>query len=385
MNRSHNLKDKIKLNETMTTPMLAKKLSESFITTKRDQTLPNLQPLPASPESAGSITSGSDEDDASSPFPSGSIPPPDGSLNDLSAFEAAAEDIRTVLSTKGQISAAGISNIINRSNNVVALTRKHFPAAMGSKEVLAKVKTTLRSFGANPSNMLSTYSVCPDEINHRDGQIVDQFTKEFGGGKVFDLGGLAGVPFTGQTGWSAFSHHIPDGGHAFVFHASHIGISNSLNLGEYTREGQKKDNSACGAAVGALCHCVADKPLPNLADSPYDYQQNYLINEVHKCMGAIEDSYVASGEDENAKQAALARQTNRIGKNMLDEIVTTDFGCDKSMLFVLSGIQLNMPFDFEDFFEPLIFEVRKADGTVIDLYEQTFGCARTLREQHSMA
>ena len=263
--------------------MLAKKLSESFITTKRDQTLPNLQPLPASESASGSITSGSDEDDAApSPFPSGSIPPPDGSLNDLSAFEAAAEDIRTVLSTKGQISAAGISNIINRSNNVVALTRKHFPAAMGSKEVLAKVKTTLRSFGANPSNMLSTYSVCPDENNHRDGHIVDQFTKEFGGGKVFDLGGLAGVPFTGQTGWSAFSHHIPDGGHAFVFHASHIGISNSLVLGEYTREGQKKDNSACGA------------------DSPYDYQQNYLINEVHKCMGAIEDSYVASGEDGNA-------------------------------------------------------------------------------------
>ena len=363
----------------MTTPMLAKKLSESFITTKRDQMLPSLQPLPAS-ESAGSITSGSDEDIAA-----GSVPPPDGSLNDLSAFEAAAEDIRTVLSTKGQISAAGISNIINRSNNVVALTRKHFPAAMGSKEVLAKVKKTLSSFDANPSNMLSTYSVCPDEINHREHHIIDQFVNEFGGGRVFDLGGLAGVPFTGQTGWSAFSHHIPDGGHAFVFHASHIGISNNLVLGEYSREGQKKDNSACGAAVGALCHCVADKPLPTLAASPFDYQQNYLINEVHKCMGAIEDSYVASGEDENAKQAALARQTHRIGKDMLDKIVTTDFGCDKSMLFVLSGIQLNMPFDFEDFFEPIIFEVRKADGTVIDLYEQTFGCARTLREQHSMA
>ena len=170
----------------MTTPLLAKKLSESFITTKRDQTLPSLQPLPAS-ESAGSITSGSsEEDDAeTSRQPSAaSIPPPDGTLNDMSAFEAAAADIRTVLSTKGKISAAGISNIINRSNNVVALTRKHFPAAIGSKEVLSKVKKTLRSFDANPSNMLSTYSVCPDEINHRDGHIVDQFTKEFGGGKV---------------------------------------------------------------------------------------------------------------------------------------------------------------------------------------------------------
>jgi ribosomal protein L28 len=363
----------------MTTPMLAKKLSESFITTKREQ-IPSLQ-------SVGSISTSSDEEAAATTSAStGSTLPPDGSLNNLSAFEAAAEDIRTVLSTKGEISAGGITNIINRANNVVALTRQHFPAAIGSKEALAKVKKTLRSFDANPSNMLSTYSVCPDEINHRDGHIIDQFTKEFGGGKVFDLGGLGGIPFTGQTGWSAFSHHVPDGGHAFVLHASHIGISNSLCLGQYTRDGQKKDNSACGAAVGALCHCLADKPIPNLADSPYDYQQNFIINEIYKCMGAIEDNYVASGEDENAKQAALARQTHRIGKDLLDEIVSTDFGCDKSMLFVLSGIQLNMPFDYEDWFEPLVFEVRMADGKVVDLYEQTFGrCARTLREQHSLA
>jgi hypothetical protein len=25
------------------------------------------------------------------------------------------------------------------------------------------------------------------------------------------MGGLAGIPFTGRTGFTAFSHHIPDG------------------------------------------------------------------------------------------------------------------------------------------------------------------------------
>ena len=30
-------------------------------------------------------------------------------------------------------------------------------------------------------------------------------------GEVFHLGGLAGVPFTGKTGFAAFSHHVPDG------------------------------------------------------------------------------------------------------------------------------------------------------------------------------
>lgn len=29
--------------------------------------------------------------------------------------------------------------------------------------------------------------------------------------KVFHMGGLAGIPFTGKTGYAAYSHHVPDG------------------------------------------------------------------------------------------------------------------------------------------------------------------------------
>jgi len=29
--------------------------------------------------------------------------------------------------------------------------------------------------------------------------------------KVFHMGGLGGIPFTGKTGFAAFSHHVPDG------------------------------------------------------------------------------------------------------------------------------------------------------------------------------
>jgi len=28
-------------------------------------------------------------------------------------------------------------------------------------------------------------------------------------GHHFSLGGLAGIPMTGKTGWNAFSHHCP--------------------------------------------------------------------------------------------------------------------------------------------------------------------------------
>jgi hypothetical protein len=42
-------------------------------------------------------------------------------------------------------------------------------------------------------------------------------------------------------------------------------------------------------------------------------------------------------------------------------------------LYVLGGVQINMPKPMHDFFQPLMFEVRKPDGTVVDLMETTFG------------
>ena len=48
------------------------------------------------------------------------------------------------------------------------------------------------------AHKLQTYrgkkTVCPDEINHEHGDITDLFIENIGGGKVFHLGGLAGVP-----------------------------------------------------------------------------------------------------------------------------------------------------------------------------------------------
>ena len=110
------------------------------------------------------------------------------------------------------------------------------------------------------------------------------------------------------------------------------------------------------------------QPMPDLTASPDDYQMNFLIHEIGKRMGAL-----APIADENTKQAELARQTSDIGREMLGSILSTDFGDPNSMLFVFTGIQINMPFDFEDYFQPLSFEVRKKDGSVIDLFGQAFG------------
>ena len=135
--------------------------------------------------------------------------------------------------------------------------------------------------------------------------------------------------FTGKTGFGAYSAHVADGGHAFVLQAPHIGMSNDLDLGKYSREGQDHAGSACGAAVGAMCHCMAGNPMPNLATATDDWQMNYLIQEIGKRMPAL--NACAEG---NEKQAELARQTHQIGKDMLEQCLSTNFGDADSMLFV---------------------------------------------------
>ena len=46
------------------------------------------------------------------------------------------------------------------------------------------------------------------------------------------------------------------GGNLFILFAPHIGISDSGELGKYSRKGQiDRDGTACGAACGALKFC----------------------------------------------------------------------------------------------------------------------------------
>ena len=216
----------------MTSRYIASKLSLGR--TKRNKTKKSTTTRDHEGSAVSSLGS-SDGSDVDNNKQNNRITPHAGSIQDLSTLEAAVEDIKSVLSTKGIVSADGIADIINRHNSVVDLTRRHFPAAIGSADVATRVKKSLDVFDVNPENTILTQSVCPDEINHEEGDITDLFIKKFGGGKVFHLGGLAGIPFTGKTGFAAFSHHVPDGGHALILQAPHIGISNDLKLGQYTR------------------------------------------------------------------------------------------------------------------------------------------------------
>ena len=181
------------------------------------------------------------------------------------------------------------------------------------------------------------------------------------------MGGLAGIPFTGKVGFGAFSHHVPDEGHCAVLMAPHIGIDENGAFGAYSRFGQDHSGSCCGAAVGAYVHCRSGKPAPDLSLDAELYQFNYIINQVHKNMNKI------VGKSECARQANLARFMHEVGSGLLSKCINTDFGCNKSTLVVLTGIQINMPFPFCDFFLPIEFFIMKKDGSKEDVFEEAFG------------
>ncbi len=256
--------------------------------------------------------------------------------------------------------------------NALKIVHEHFPGALASHAVLQKVASAIEPHGFTSANTLYAQSVCPDEINHRPHDSLPNLLAEHLG-EVFHLGGLAGIPFTGKTGFAAFSQHVPDNdGNLFVLLAPHVGLSSSLQLGKYCRDGQgSKEGAACGAAVGALQHVCSDEPLGDL-NVQDDFQMSFLIHRIDK----VKDE-ILQKETENERQAALAFQTHAIGKNMLDSIVNMKFGGPNSKLLILSGIQINMQLQdgAEDYFLPLTFKLhtKPPNNEILDLMSETFG------------
>merc|ERR1719478_405863 len=131
-----------------------------------------------------------------------------------------------------------------------AAQAKVFPTALLASDLDKAVASTLAKRGFTPANTLFGYSVCSDEVNFKDEQQVQLMTSRWGEG--FSLGGLAGLPFAGKSGFRAYLHHVPDQGKLLVMFAPHVGIDEEGRIGALQREGQSAVSKACGAAIGAF-------------------------------------------------------------------------------------------------------------------------------------
>jgi len=286
-------------------------------------------------------------------------------------FESASEVIADLYNKGVLLNYERAAEILTKYQKSCSVAETYFPGARDGKVILRQAKHTLLREGFTRENTLFAQSVCADEINHDVNDITNLFSTYLG--EVFHLGGLAGIPFTGKTGFGAYAAHIPDDGHLFILFSPHVGISDSLQIGKFTRSGQIYEGHACGAAIGALNYCIEGKPVPDnakLGSSPFDYQMSYIITQVAKVVDEI-----ISLDTENERQAELTRQMYKICKTFLDNIV--DFGVTDNngkpvKIAILGGVQINMPRPMADFFQPIYFEVFEKGQPPKDLLEETF-------------
>jgi hypothetical protein len=113
------------------------------------------------------------------------------------------------------------------TNTVDSLVRRHYPSALPASTFRRKMIGWLEdALSMDMAHILLATSVCADGvvfITVVAGNIeTHRATHEMFG--LFEMDGLAGLPFTGKTSMTAFVHHVPDHGAAYIVYGPHIGM-----------------------------------------------------------------------------------------------------------------------------------------------------------------
>ena len=223
------------------------------------------------------------------------------------------------------------------------VVKEHFPNAKDAKDTsihyLGKMQIEHQ---LDISKVLMATSVCSDDINVPSTTF---FNVLFG---PFIMGGLGGLPFAGQTGMTAFAHHIPDEGSAFIFYGPHIGITLEGDLGKMYRPRQEETGNSCGALMLALDRLQDHGYTPMINDD--DYQQMKL----EESLLPYREKILAS--DNQAK--AITEATYEIIHQKIHNHLKTckdEFHVDKVTL--LGGIVINTDYGLDDYFDAKNFEV----------------------------
>jgi len=192
------------------------------------------------------------------------------------------------------------------------------------------------------SKVLMATSVCSDDINVPSTTF---FNVLFG---PFVMGGLGGIPFVGQTGMTAYAHHIPDEGSAFIFYGPHIGITLDGELGKMYRPRMEEKGNSCGALMLALSRLKEDSYTPVINDD--DYQQMKLEESL---LPYREEILANENQSKAITEATYKIIDEKIHKHL--ETCKDQFHVDKVTL--LGGIIINTDYGLDDYFDARNFEV----------------------------
>jgi hypothetical protein len=249
---------------------------------------------------------------------------------------------------------------------------KLFPGAQDSASMDSKVAKTLNKYGYTSDNTLFATSTCPDEVNAKQGEMIELMKARWG--ENFALGGLAGLPFVGKSGFGAYVHHVPDNGKLFIVFAPHVGIDFDGKVGALKRLSQKGVSTACGASIGAY-NAIIKEALENKepgkgttgskTGDAFDAQISYIKTKLKSRMKGIDTA--------PDPIAFVTYQMYAITREFIDEVLAaTNLFEDAGEVCLLGGIMING--DAGDHFMPLLFESKRGkDGDINDLFGETFG------------
>jgi len=223
------------------------------------------------------------------------------------------------------------------------VVREYFPNAKDAKDTSIHYLGIMQNeHRLDISKVLMATSVCSDDINVPSTTF---FNVLFG---PFIMGGLGGLPFAGRTGMTAYAHHIPDEGSAFIFYGPHIGITLDGELGKMYRPRQEETGNSCGALMLALDRLHDKEYVPVINEE--DYQQMKL----EESLLPFREEILASDNKEKAITEATYEVIHRKVHQHL-KACKHEFHVDKVTL--LGGIVINTDYGLDDYFDARNFEV----------------------------
>jgi len=243
-----------------------------------------------------------------------------------------------------------------------------FPGALSNKDFQTRVVSVLEKKGFTADNTLLATSLCCDELARR---LEDDFVKVYGNN--FNLGGLSGFPFAGNTGFGAMAAHIPDDGSCLIIHGPHVGVAKDGTVGKVERVGIALVDNCCGSAIAASNYLkgITDggAQITTALQEFTDFQQ-----------GAVQELILPHGKrltdagEDRMRELPLALYDSQ--DLLMQDIVTAGAGgFKKNGAAVIGGIQINTAPDTLDYFLPLRFDLVNSKGQIVDslLNEVTSG------------
>ncbi len=282
----------------------------------------------------------------------------------VDAFQLPAQVVTRSTRTTATSSSALQATLLSKVKNVLTgstsdfdrLVKKTFPGAMSNTRLTKKVVAALEKKGFTPENTLVATSLCADELAR---VLEDDFVKIYG--QNFNLGGLSGFPFAGNTGFGAMSAHVPDDGFCLVVHGPHVGITQDGLVGKVERSGIALVDSCCGSAIAAsnyLAGITAGGANINPQIQQFtDFQQ-----------GAVQELILPHGkrlDDATDRMKELPYALYDSQDILVRDIIDSGKGGIKQGLALLSGIQINTGPDTGDYFHPLRFDYYDSDGNLV--------------------